>query len=48
MLEMVLTASSICLVTEVSIASTLAPRSVVVIVIIGMSTFGNNSTPSRP
>ena len=45
--DTVLTISSMGLVTPVSISSTLAPRSVVVTVTSGRSTFGNSSTPSR-
>ncbi len=44
--ETVLTVSSILLVTDVSISSTLAPRSVVVTLTTGMSTLGRRSTPS--
>src|SRR5690349_9082992 len=43
--EIVLTASSIILVTPVSISSTLVPGRVVVTVTIGRSTLGNRSTP---
>ena len=45
--EMVLTASSIILVTPVSISSTLVPERVVVTVTMGRSTLGKRSTPSR-
>ncbi len=45
--SMVLTASSITLVTPVSISSTLAPFSVVVTVTIGKSMLGKRSRP-RP
>jgi hypothetical protein len=45
--SMVLTASSIGLVTVVSISSTEAPRSVVLMVTIGKSMFGKRSSPKR-
>ncbi len=43
---MVLTASSTLSVMSVSISSGAAPTSRVVMVIVGMSTFGKRSTPS--
>ena len=43
----VLTASSILSVTSVSICSGAAPGCTVVTVMVGKSTFGNRSTPSR-
>src|SRR5262249_60443372 len=46
--ETVLMMSSIGLVTEVSISSTLAPGSTVVTVQTGKSTSGKRSTPSSP
>ena len=47
MASMVLTISSMGLVTPLSISSTLAPFSVVVMVTVGKSTFGKRSRPRR-